>query len=122
VIRTELQQQRRDVAAQILERVRAQAVGAVNKASAAGVEEAKAVIVREGRVKSGTMRDGNKVRLAGPTPGGAAGGFYNDVSYALYHELGTRRIRAIRFMEIGAKAAAKRLKVELVKIIRGEAE
>lgn len=120
MIRTELQQQRRDLAAQILENVRAGAVGAVNLASAAGVVEAKAVIVREGRVKSGRMRDNNKVRQAGPTPTGAAGGFYNDVEYALYHELGTRRIRAIRFMEQGAMAAAKKLRAELIKIIKGE--
>jgi HK97 gp10 family phage protein len=82
---------------------------AVDAASAAGAEEARDVIVRTGRVKTGRLRDSNGVEKAAQEGGQATGAFYNTAPYAIYNEFGTTRSSGIHFMELGSKAASKKL-------------
>lgn len=90
----------------------------INQAATAAAGEASRIIVAEGRVKSGRMRDANKATAARKVGKTISATVKNTAPYAIYNELGTVRMSPIRFLERGTRAATRDLAATIVAAVR----
>jgi len=92
--------------------------GPINEAATKAVDNAGRIIVAEGRVKTGRMRDANKALPARKTGKRISAIVKNTAPYAIYNEMGTIRMSPIRFLERGTRAATRDFAATIVAAVR----